>query len=202
MPRYSINLNTDSELHKKLVRMIDARIKMALQEHSRKYQKWREAEERTLAWMPEQTYDNVRRNKRQALGIPSYTTIQIPYTYAVLMSAHTYWTSVFFARNPIHQFMGRHGEGEQQTQALEALIGYQVEVGEFLGPYYIWLYEAGKYGAGVVGHYWDRQKLHYGSLVEMADPMGGAATLYQTTQEIEGYVGNCVYNVLYLGFLT
>jgi hypothetical protein len=194
MPKYSIDLQKDSELHKKLVRMITARMKMALDEHARKYDKWREAEERTLAWMPEQTFDSIRRNRRQNLGVPSYTTIQIPYTYAVLMSAHTYWTSVFFARNPIHQFSGRHGEGEQQTQALEALIGYQVEVGQFLGPYYIWLYESGKYGAGIVGHYWDRQKLHYGSLVEMDDGTGNVQ-LYQTTQEIEGYVGNNVYNV-------
>jgi hypothetical protein len=26
------------------------------------------------------------------------------YSYAVLMSAHTYWTSVFFARNPCINF--------------------------------------------------------------------------------------------------
>ena len=107
---------------------------------------------------------------------------------------------MFFARNPIHQFMGRHGEGEQQTQAIEALVGYQVEVGQFVGPYYIWLYEAGKYGAGIIGHYWDRQKLHYGSLVEMDDGTGNMQ-LYQTTQEIEGYVGNCVFNVSVWDFL-
>ena len=200
MPQNTIKLQKDSELHKKLIRMINARLQMALDDQSRKFDKWREAEERTLAWMPEQQYDIVRRNRRQNLGIPSYTTIQIPYTYAVLMSAHTYWTSVFFARNPIHQFMGRHGEGEQQTQAIEALIGYQVEVGQFLGPYYIWLYEAGKYGAGIVGHYWDRQKLHYGSLVEMDDGLGNMQ-LYQTTQEIEGYVGNNVFNVSVWDFL-
>ena len=119
----------------------------------------------------------VRRNRRQNLGIPSYTTIQIPYTYAVLMSPIRIGQACFLPRNPIHQFMGRHGEGEQQTQAIEALIGYQVEVGQFLGPYYIWLYEAGKYGAGIIGHYWDRQKLHYGSLVEMDDGIGQYAAL-------------------------
>ena len=108
---------------------------------------------------------------------------------------------MFFARNPVHQFQGRHGEGEQQTQAMEALIAYQVEVGQFMGPYYVWLYDAGKYGAGIVGQYWDRQKLHYGSLVEMPDPLTGQPGLYQTTQEIEGYVGNTIYNVSVWDFM-
>jgi hypothetical protein len=195
MPKYSINLSSDSDLHKRLVVKIQSRVRLAEQEHQRKRQKWRDAEERTLAFLPESEVDMVRRNKRQNRGMPQYTTIQIPYSYAVLMSAHTYWTSVFFARNPVHQFQGRHGEGEQQTQAMEALIAYQVEVGQIMGPYYIWLYDAGKYGAGIVGQYWDRQKLHYGSLVEMPDPVTGQTAIYQTTQEIEGYVGNTVFNV-------
>jgi hypothetical protein len=201
MPAHSIDLRKGSELHQKLVKMIQSRILMALDEQQTKHQKWREAEERTLAYMPESENDMLRRFRRVNTGQPVYTTIQIPYSYGILMSAHTYWTSVFFARSPIHQFMGRHGEGEQQTQALEALIGYQVEVGEFIGPYYIWLYDAGKYGAGVIGEYWDRKKLHYGSLVETTDPLTGEVSLLQTTQEMEGYVGNCVFNVSIWDFL-
>lgn len=196
MPRYTIDLRKGTPLHDRLAKMIRARAKLAEDEHAKKYDLWRAAEERTLAWIPEQGLDSVRRSKRQNDGVPSYTTIQIPYTYAILMSSHTYWTSVFFARNPIHQFSGRHSEGEQQTQALEALISYQVEVGRMTGPYYLWLYDAGKYGCGIVGNYWDRQKLHYGSLVEVQDPNDPNKTvLYQTTQEIAGYEGNCVYNV-------
>src|SRR5262245_24948746 len=195
MPRYTIDIRKDSDLHKKLKRMIESRLRLGLDEQQTMHDKWREAEERTLAFVPESDADARRRFKRRETGQPFYTTIQIPYSYGILMSAHTYWTSVFFARSPIHQFTGRHGEGEQQTQAIEALIGYQVEVGEFLGPYYIWLYDAGKYGMGVIGEYWDRKKLHYGSLVEMADPLTGEATIYQTTEEIEGYVGNCLYNI-------
>ncbi len=201
MPAHTIMLRKDDELHRKLVKMIQSRIMMGLDEQQTKHQKWREAEERTLAYMPESENDGMRRFRRINKGEPLYTTIQIPYTYGILMSAHTYWTSVFFARSPIHQFMGRHGEGEQQTQAIEALIGYQVEVGEFLGPYYIWLYDAGKYGAGVIGEYWDRKKLHYGTLVEMPDPLTGKPAIYQTTQEMEGYVGNCVFNVSIWDFL-
>lgn len=201
MPRYSINISKESKLHKELRDRIKARKKLAEDGHALRYDKWREAEERTLAYLPETEADMVRRNRRTERGVPSYTTIQVPYSYGILMSAHTYWTSVFFARNPIHQFSGRHGESEQQIQAMEALISYQVEVGQMLVPYYIWLYEAGKYGHGIIGTYWDRKKLHYSQLVEMPDPITGEVGFYQTTQEIEGYVGNCAFNVSVWDFM-
>lgn len=192
----TLEIKKDSPLHKRLIKKISSRVSYGLREQQEKHDEWLKAENTTMAWIPEQDADAVRRNRRDNQGIPSYTTIQIPYTYAVLMSAHTYWTSVFFARAPVHQFSGRHGEGEMQVQAMEALISYQVDVGQMMVPYYVWLYDAGKYGVGIVGNYWDRQKLHYGSLVEMDDPNApGTKAVYQTTQEITGYVGNRSYNV-------
>lgn len=190
----TLQIPKESPLHKRLVKKIASRINLALQEQQTRHEEWRKAENSALAWIPESEADAVRRNKRDNLGTQSYTTIQIPYTYAVLMSAHTYWTSVFFARSPVHQFAGRHGEGEMQVQAMEALISYQTDVGGMLVPYYVWLYDAGKYGAAVLGNYWDRQKLHYGALVEMDDGTGNVG-LFQTTQEILGYNGNRAYNV-------
>lgn len=200
MPIQTLRLPKDGPLHEKVRKKIDVRIKIAEIEHAKRHDKWREAEDRTLAFLPETELDLARRQRREA-GTLSYTTIQVPYSYAVLMSAHTYWTSVFFARNPIHQYSGRHGEGEQQTQAMEALIDYQVQVGMMVAPYYIWLYDAGKYGCGILGTYWDKQKLHYGQLVEMPDPLTGEPKLFQTTQEVDGYTGNCVYNVSVWDFM-
>lgn len=199
MPKMTLEIAKDSKLHRDLLKKLDSRIRLAQRGHSQQHERWKRAEELTLAYLPETELDAARRSKREN-GTPTFTTIQIPYSYALLMSAHTYWTSVFFARNPIHQYSGRHGEAEMQIQAMEALIGYQVEVGGFLGPYYIWLYDAGKYGCGILGHYWERQKLHYGQLVEMQG-VDGKTGLYQTTQEVQGYLGNRVYNVSPWDFL-
>ena len=194
MPSKSLQFDTESALHRRLVSRLSSRVKMAEKGQSEQHEKWRRAEEITLAYMPTTEVD-VRRKANRDSGKPTYTTIAIPYSYAMLMSAHTYWTSVFFSRTPIHQYSGRHGEGEMQVQAMEALIGYQVEIGQMTGPYYVWLYDAGKYGCGVIGHYWEKQILHYGQIVEMTDPMTGQTALYQTTQQIEGYQGNRVYNL-------
>lgn len=201
MPSKTLTLAKDSPLHKRIVGRLEARYNMAYKRHQEQHSTWERAEELTLAYIPEVAADSARREKRER-GEPKYTTIQIPYTYALLMSAHTYWTSVFFARSPVHQFSGRHGEGEQQIQALEALIAYQIDVGGALGPYYIWLYDAGKYGHGVLGQYWDVERISYGQIVEMEDPNApGKMVLMQATQEVEGYRGNRVYNVSPYDFL-
>lgn len=193
MPTLKIPMG--SPLHDRIRSRLQSYIKYAEQGHQQQHDSWRRAEDMTLAYMPTQEADALRRSRRDNSGIPSYTTIQIPYSYALLMSAHTYWTSVFFARSPVHQYSGRHGEGEMQVQAIEALVAYQVEVGQMMAPYYIWLYDIGKYGCGILGEYWCKEMLYYGQLVEMQDPLTGKMNLYQSTQEVPGYEGNKVYNV-------
>ena len=194
MTSMTLSIKPDSPEHNTLMQMLQVRVQAAESAQTDRHQKWREAEERVLAYLPESAMDSRRRTRRDN-GEPGYTTIQIPYSYAMLMSAHTYWTSVFFGRQPVHQFMGRHGETEQKTQALEALIDFQVTAGGMMGPYYIWLYDAGKYGVGILGTYWCKDTVRY-STIEGED-----GTKIQTTFELAGYEGNKVYNVCPFDFL-
>ena len=110
------------------------RVQSSRQAYDRRHTKWRENEEDALAYLPETELDITRRLERRYSGEPTLTNLKIPYSYGVLMASHTYWTTVFLSRNPINQFTGRHGESQQQIQALEALIDYQVQVGEMLVP--------------------------------------------------------------------
>src|SRR5882672_10527212 len=118
----------DPKMQEFIRRRIEARIKYSNVKRGDQIKKWDQAEDAALAFLPETEDDALRRTARENSGFQSYTTIQIPYSYATLMTAHTYMTSVFFARSPVHQFSGRHGETEQQVSALEALTSYQVEV--------------------------------------------------------------------------
>lgn len=190
----TLKFDTKSPFHAFLKSRLENRWNLARKGQQKYHDRWIKAENTTLAYLPETEQDVFRRNER-GKGHPKYTTIMIPYSYGMLMSAHTYWTSVFFARNPIHQFQGRHGEAEMQVMALEALVAYQVEVGNMTQPYYIWLYDSGKYGHGVLCNYWCKETLQYGQLVEMPDPVSGEVKTYQATSEVPGYQGTRVFNV-------
>lgn len=201
MPGMTRDIPKGSPLHQKIVAMITSRIRFAERSRSKQVEKWQKAEELALAWMPTQDLDAIRNASREQ-GVPRYTTIQIPYSYALMMAQHTYLTSVFFARSPVHQFAGRHGEGEQQVQAVEALIGYQVEVGKFLVPYYIWVYDSVKYGIGILQTYWQDEIVQFSNIAEQVNPLTGKSTPMMESVQIPAYRGNKVKNISPFDFYT
>lgn len=200
MPYRTLNIPKDSDTHRELTKLIQSRLAIGLRNRSDKEQKWIDAEESMLAFSPVTDSDAVRNRKREN-GEPQYTTIMLPYTYAQVMAAHTYLTSVFFSRNPVHQLAGRNGTGEQQVMAMEAMLQYQVDVGQMLGPYYLWLYDAPKYGMGVLGTYWDKQVKQYSSIEEQPG-VNGQMQLVQRTVQVAGYEGNCGYNISPFDFIA
>lgn len=187
---YTLPLNPETPTYRNLLKRLASRLSMAEASRSSQLEKWQKAEERMLAYLPETALDTKRRLKREA-GRPDYTTIQIPYSYAIVMTAHTYLASVFLSRTPIHQFSGNDGESEMNVASVEALMNYQVVQGGMLGPYYVWLHDALKYGAGIIGNYWDREIVRFSSIQEGV----------LTTREARGYTGSRVYNISPMNFL-
>lgn len=206
MPSLTRNIPNDSDVARKILREVKSRVMASERKLQTHHKKWREAEERTLAYLPEREVDTLRKADREG-GLPTYTTIQIPYTYAVLMSAHTYLTSVFFSRNPVFQFDGRHGETQMNIQALEAIMGYQTLVGAWLVPLYTWLYDAGKYGVGVVGMYWEERIEAVTTVAKepkvdiLGNPIPGQFDKVQKTVPVTTYEGNKIYNIQPWDFL-
>lgn len=187
------DLNPKSPLYAMLKTRITERVKLATTENAKHHARWQDSEERVLAYLPESDAD-LRRAARRRAGEPTYTTIQIPYTFAQVMAAHTYWTTVFLSRSPIHQVIGRHGEGEMQIEAMEALLAYQMEVGRAVAPYFLWFYDAAKYGVGWLGSYWCEDFVQY-TTIEQQRGDDGKAVHVQVTRRTLGYNGNRVYNI-------
>jgi len=201
MPSLTKVIPNNTDLHRKIQKMLEDRIKFAHRAQMTKHKAWQKAEDSILAYVPESDLDAARRRKRENQGEPKYTTIVLPYSYAMLMSAHTYLTSVFFARSPVHQYMGRHGETEQQCQMLEATISYQVEVGEMLGPYYLWFYDTFKYGTGIIEEYWEMEEIQFSSIQQMPDPTTGQLIKAQIQARMPGYEGSRICNISPWDFL-
>lgn len=196
MPSLTKEIPENTEAHRKIVRMLESRLKIAHRGQASRHAAWQRAEDVVLAYVPENELD-ARRARARDRGEPKYTTIKLPYTYALLMAQHTYLTSVFFGRSPVHQYSGRHGEGEQQVMALEALIDYQVNVGRILGPYYLWLYDALKYGVGILEEYWEDEEVQF-SYISLGGPDGQKL---HTRVRMPGYQGSKVHNISPWDFL-
>jgi hypothetical protein len=175
------------------------RIKLSRDAMSQRYAQWAENEDQFKAYIPAKEADLLRANKRR-LGEPQYTTVEVPYAYSIAMTAHTYYTSVFMTRSPLLQFTGRHGEGEMQIQAVEALMDYQMQVGGNIVPLFMWLFDPIKYSVGWIGHYWDKETTQVRRRVKkpkefMGMPIPGTEETVEVVEEVVGYEGNRIFNI-------
>lgn len=202
-----VHIPKGSKLHQKVIENFKRRKNLAKDEHRKQREKaWEESEDMFTAYMPEAEHDSTRSGKRQA-GEPDYTTIAIPYSYAMLLTSHTYYTSVFLARDPVFQLKGRHGESQDAETAMESLLDYQLSAGENMLPIFIWLMDVGKYGQGIIGHYWDKETFTMTKTVEqpksfLGVPIPGTLERKQVVEELTGYEGNKFYNIRPKDFLT
>lgn len=200
MPSLTLDIKRGGVLEERILEGVRDRVEMSKKVYANRHDKWIKAEEAALAYMPEREVDAARRSERDSDGKPHYTTMVIPYSYGILMASHTYWTTVFLSRSPVMQFAGRHGEGEQQIQAVEAYMDYQIQVGGMLVPFYIWLYDVGKYGLGIINNYWDEEENTISTIEEVDEMLlgvikTGRKVKKKTSKIIKGYVGNKITNV-------
>jgi len=196
-----------SPLHKKIIGRFSAFRRMSRDEQRKSRDKaWKEAENTFTAYMPEADVDSARKDNR-ASGKQDYVTISVPYSYAMLLTSHTYYTSVLLARDPVFQLKGRHGESQNAEIAMESMLDYQFSVGGGSVPLFIWLMDVGKYGHAVVGHYWDREVFTVSKQIErprtfMGVPIPGTSELALVSEEMVGYEGNRLYNIRPQDFYT
>lgn len=198
-PVMASQMGFNTVLHKFVLDAVLRRRDFSQDKMRERHTQWRKNEENFIAYMPEKDVDKQRRNLREIGGEPQFTTLRIPFDYAVLMSAHTYWTSVFLGRAPVLQYEGRHGSAEDGVLAVEAIMNYQTVVGRMLPQWYIWLLDVGKYGMAIAGSYWEREKIVVNKEVEVPDSfLGVNLGTAQTEMKrfvMDGYQGNRLYNV-------
>lgn len=184
--------------HDKLRDAVRARFRMSQRKMTLRHNAWREAEDLYLSYVPEKD-EEAKRKAKQKTGEVTFSKVVIPYSYATLLTAHTYWANVFLSRTPVLQYTARHGEGNMKVQALEALIDYQISVGRMLIPLYLWLLDAGKYGLGIVGHYWTEETSVVSEMMEVEQTYFGIRTgkfkRQLTSRKVRGYSGNRLFNV-------
>lgn len=196
-----------SPIHELIIKNFKSRQRLARDEQRKKREEaWKNSEDTYSAYMPESDVDATRKGKRKS-GEVEFTTIKIPYSYAMLLTAHTYYTSVFLARDPIFQLKGRHGESQDAETAMESLLDYQLTAGGGLPALFVWLMDIGKYSHGVLGHYWDKEVFTLNNYVEkpkmfLGMPIPGTSESVLESTDVTGFEGNRLYNIRPADFLS
>lgn len=191
-------LRYGSPLHDFVLEAVRRRKQFSNEKMRERHATWQKTEEAFLSFMPTKEIDQRRKNLRDG-GSPQFTTVYIPYDYAVHQSAHTYITSVFLSRNPIFQYMGSQGASQSSEQAVEAITNYQVTAGRILPPLYCWIADGLKYGVGITQGYWANDKTIVTREIEVPETFMGVP-LETTKRELRrvslpGYQGNRVCNI-------
>lgn len=184
--------------HKRLMKEITSRLKLSRDALDKRTTEWANNEDLFMAYMPAKDADAARKLDRKN-GVPSFTTVAVPYSYATLLAAHTYYTSVFLSRSPVFQVTGRHGESQNSEMAVESLLDYQLMSGNNLVPFYGWLLDPGKYGIGWLGQYWDKEEVTVVSYQDIPETRFGFKTgkiIREAVEEtVVGYNGLRYFNV-------
>lgn len=200
MPVENYGLDVGSDRHSKILSAFQDRLRLGRSGHNQRTTLWAQNEDVMKAYIPETDNDNLRKQAKKVDGNPQYTTIEVPYSYAMMLTLHTYLTSIFLSRTPIMQVSGRHGESQQAEQSIEALLDYQITTGGNIPALYIWILDPLRYGVGIVGQYWDDEQIAVSSRVPVAreflgQPIPGTEAMKTIQQLIRGYSGTRLYNI-------
>lgn len=190
-----------TKLHQVVLDAVLGRKKASARKMGEFHQVWREAEEFSEGYIHETDADKIRKEKKKQRGRVDYTTIEVPYSYGMMMSAHTYMASVFLGRDPILQYTARHGEPQMKVQGVEALMGYQIQVGGMRVPMFLWLHDALQYGLGVTMSPWETEYQMVSEIVEkrptklgIVDPDAKPEKV-RRAKKIKCYEGNRLINI-------
>lgn len=197
----SVQVPVEGDLHRRLISGVKDRKDFSKKKMENFKRQWDRADDSMKAYIPTKEIDRLRQAKKEYEGIVDYVTLEVPYTYAVVMTMHTYMTSSMLGRSPMYQFTARHGAGQDAVMAVEAVMDYQQKSGYHLPPLYNWLYDLCRYAFGVVGMYWDVEQIVSSKIVNQKPTIGGFEVPWGTarpttvTEILQGFEGNRLFNV-------
>lgn len=196
----SAPIKVSTDVHEHIRQALVARIHLSkMHVEDKLHPRLEKADKDFVFHMPEKTADSVRRAARKG-GIPQYTTLEVPFTYAMMMTAHTYLSSVFLSRTPVIQFEAASGGPEMNRLAIEALMHYQTTRGLHLPVYYSWLHDPLRYGVGICGNYWEEEvnrvsRFERRPVLVDGVPVQDREELVRVVRDVKGYAGTRLFNI-------
>jgi hypothetical protein len=198
MNKINKELHFATQEHDRVVTAILARDSYSEREMEEVYRRARIADNMANMYFAKTDKEQERVDENKAAQ--TYTPIYVPYSFALMLTAHTYEVNALIARDPIFQYTGRHGETQDQTQTVEAITDYQVRVGRMIPKLFGWTYDKYKYGLGVMGVQWEEEIEYISEYKEMpvtfaGVPLPGKTKKVKVKTTQRGYLGNKAFNI-------
>lgn len=196
--------NGKGSSHSKLLSAILQRVRLSETSMSSNYTRWQENEKYYMLYKEKTDRDRKAREKKSS-GDVDYESVVMPYSYAMLLTAHTYMVNVFLNRPTVFQSEGLNGQGADKETTLDSLMQYQVRAGDMEPSLMVWLLDPLRYGIGIAWDYWDVEYKPRTVIERVPEIIDGVETGNYVkelkTELIPGYEGNKVFNVLPYDFL-
>lgn len=145
----------DSPLHKKILQRVKHRINIADEVRTQYKPRWEKCDELYEGYLDKSTKDSLKKNQVTSPKDKIVKDVRIPFVKMNVDTVHAHLQSVFLRKKPMIQLISRSGVQEKALQANEALIEYQITVGDNRLPVNNWFMDAVKYGVGILHHYWE-----------------------------------------------
>lgn len=155
-PPLEVRLKPGTELHRKVVQKLRARLDLSYRNLSGRYGDWDRVDEH------QRMYINLSRQVRKGdktdvagkREIPFDRSIVIPMSYAIHEVRKTQLFSLFGRREPFIQLQGRGPEDMKPAKTMEALMDYDYGESNGAVALYSLIQDTDKYGMGIILDEW------------------------------------------------
>lgn len=128
-PENPINkLVPGSEVHAKVLRMLDARVKFSRDKMREHYPRWNFNEQKIQAYTGLNDYQRLTENMAQRGSTPPQPiTVVVPYSYATIHAAGTFISNVLLGRKPIFPLLATRGTEIDRARFMEAALQSNID---------------------------------------------------------------------------
>lgn len=199
MRSIDIKPRSGNSLHSKLAKQVTRRINLSEQRMSSRYEDWRRLERKYLLYRQPNDKDQAAEVASRN-GDDSYRSIDVSFSYTLMMTAHAYYANTFLNRPVIFPVDSLNGDGAIKEQMVESLLQYQVRAGNMIPNLMVWLLDVSRYGISFIWDYWDEEYNSRAMVEEVPELEDGVETGKSKTmirrERIPGYKGNKLFNIL------
>lgn len=192
-------LKPGSELHGKVLKHVQDRLRMSERAMAKFYDRWRVNEKKVQAYIDLPDFEQQLKELTNSGKPANPVSITVPYAFATIWTVVTYLIHTYCGRKPMFPVGSHQAEAVDAAQMMETVLQYNAEHIRLIRTFFQWFLDGEVYGCGVVRTLWEQEEKMRTVWVEGSP--GGAVTpglpakKMRTRQKRVVFEGNNVMSV-------